>query len=391
MKKYILLILILIMVISSCTSPPQWKGSPYLYKDAVPKHMGDLDLNHIPLIHDNKINIDKTVNVKIYSGKAKEIYSNRYFFRSNTGKIPGSGKFIPSGNGILITQDGSFRLGKNIYKGKLKIYKKGSQFIYVNVVSMEDYLTSVASHEMAPSWPVEALKAQVVVARTYYLKNKKSGLYNIDSTTNAQVYKGIRKDDSRVRNAVRHTSGEVITFHGKTASVFFHSCSGGRTASSKEVWGNEVSYLKSIQSNYCENVPVNHWTFRISHEHLKRVFHRNITDIQILSRTSSNRVAFLNLKTPEKNVKISGTHFRRKMGATKVKSTLFAIRKDGSEYIIAGKGYGHGVGMCQWSARIMAQKHGLNYRQIIHLFFPGTIISKESGNIAGIATLNKNF
>lgn len=387
MNKFIPMVSLMSLFLFSCASPPSWKGSPYLYKDTAPSHIGTLDFNKIPLIHDNTVRVDDHVLVKIYSGSAKPLYASRYIFRSSTGKIPGSRKFIPSASGLLISKNGTFRFGRHTYRGKLKIVKKNNRYLYVNAVSMEDYLTSVVSHEMAPSWPKEALKAQVVVARTYYMRYKKSGLYNIDSTTNAQVYKGIRKNDNRVRSAVQSTKGELITYRGKTAEVFFHACSGGFTASSKEVWGNDVPYLKSIRHNFCKSTPSDHWKLSMSKSQLNRIFHRNIVDIQIVSRTPSNRVAYLNLKTSQGNIKISGKHFRRKAGATRIKSTLFGVRKNGSSFVFAGKGYGHGVGMCQWSARIMAQKNQYHYRQIIATFFPGTEIRKASGNGPAFALL----
>ena len=111
------------------------------------------------------------------------------------------------------------------------------------------------------------------------------------------------------------------------------------------------------------------------------VIRGDIHYIKIGERTTSNRVKTVQIRTNNGIKNISGSKFRAKVGATKVKSTLFAMKIQGNTLHISGKGYGHGVGMCQWGSKEMAQK-GTNYRRILDHFFPGTSISQVSSPLS---------
>ncbi len=383
MVRFLFYSLAIGFIFSSCVSPPSWKGSPYLYKGTEPNHLGSLDLDKLPFMSDDTVSLDNNVLVKIYQGKMLPVYAGQYVFLTDSGKIQGSGELIPQSSGTLVSKDGTYRFQNHTYRGKLKVVKTNKTNLYISMVSMEDYLTSVVSHEMTPSWPMEALKAQVVVARTYYLKNKlRNSSYQIDSTTNAQVYKGIRENDSVVRSAVRATNAEIITYEGKPASVFFSACSGGMTASSGETWGNDLPYLPNIRHPYCDEVPQNRWQITVSRNEMNKIFHGSVDGISVVSRSASNRVEKINVKTAKGDMVMTGNAFRTKMGAVRLKSTMFAVKTEKDNYLIAGQGYGHGVGMCQHSARVMAEKHNKNYREIIAHFFPGIQIHriKQSSN-----------
>lgn len=135
------------------------------------------------------------------------------------------------------------------YRGTIEAGALNNQMYVVNELPFEQYLYSVVAIEMYPSWPMEALKAQAVAARTYalYGGNNFTVAHVVDTTT-SQAYYGVNSEHENSTAAVDATKGEVLMYNGKLVETLFSSSSGGRTADSKEIWGNEVPYLKSVTS-----------------------------------------------------------------------------------------------------------------------------------------------
>ncbi len=322
------------------------------------------------------------IRVKLYEGSPLPVETRRYRFRSKNGTETGSGNFIPTASGVLSVSGKLFRFkGKN-YPGELEIAVRKGHFTYINLVSLDDYLVSVAGHEMSPNWPLESLKAQVVVARTYLfqkIKEANGRLWHVDGTTNHQVYGGLVQNEQNLREAVTTTRGQVINFSGQLAQVFFHSSCGGHTASAREVWGSDFAYLPAQHSRYCEPAPVYRWKESVSLAEIgSRLGLGKIRSLQVKDRSPSKRVKTLQASTASGIKIIRADDFRMKLGASRIKSTFFGLKQQGGNLIVSGRGYGHGVGMCQWGAKFMAEKHNLSYRQIIRHYFPGTSIGNVS-------------
>lgn len=316
------------------------------------------------------------VRVKLHEGPLLPIYAREYTFISQRNKIYGRGQFLPPTGGIFISRENEFSLKGQPYKGKLEILAQSHTYLYINHVELEDYLISVLGHEMSHSWPLEALKAQAVVARTYVLHKMRSHAekpYDVDGTTNHQVYGGIPENAFLLQSAVRLTEGEILTYEGMPAQVFFHSSCGGHTASSAEIWGSELPYLPAKKSFYCAPAPVYRWQFVMSLKELaRRLGLRDLRKIEVVERTSSQRVKNLVIYTRFRRYKLSGEEIRRKLGPTLLKSTLFVIKQRAGKLQFQGRGYGHGVGLCQWGSRFMAENHSMDYRKILEHYFPGT-------------------
>lgn len=135
------------------------------------------------------------------------------------------------------------------YRGLIEAGSLNNQMYIVNELPFEQYLYSVVAIEMYPSWPLEALKAQAVAARTYALYGGKNfNVAHVVDTTTSQAYYGVNAEDKNSNAAVDATKGEVLMYNGKLVETLFHSSAGGRTADAKEIWGNEVAYLKSVTS-----------------------------------------------------------------------------------------------------------------------------------------------
>lgn len=321
------------------------------------------------------------VRIKLHEGQALPIEARSWVFYGKEGKKDGEGIFVPYSEGTFISQNGIFSLKGKSYQGKLKVYLQKGRYLYVNYVDSENYLISVVSHEMSPTWPLEALKAQAVVARTYlYQKMEESQgkLFDVEATTNHQVYGGVLEKNGLVKEAIFSTKDQVLFYQGELAQVFFHSCCGGVTASSGEVWGKDFPYLVVQRSLYCSPAPVFRWQVVFSlPEIARRLRVQGLRKIEVAERSSSKRVKWVRLYLKSGVREIKGDEFRRFVGVTEIKSTYFALKQQGQKVFISGRGYGHGVGLCQWGSRFMAENQGMDYRRILQHYFPGTTLVKN--------------
>ena len=148
------------------------------------------------------------------------------------------------------------KLGGRPYRGKLVAHLRSSRLTIVNRVGIDDYISGVVPDEMPPSWSMEALKAQAVAARSYAIATRKTGgIFDLYPDTRSQVYGGVASEETRTNKAVNATAGEVVKYNGNVATTFFHSTSGGKTASIHDVWNSTgVPYLVSVPDKYDTHV-----------------------------------------------------------------------------------------------------------------------------------------
>ena len=253
--------------------------------------------------------------------------------------------------------------------------------MYINIVPMSHYLVSVVGHEMSNSWPVEALKAQAVVSRSYAavkMQDVSEKGYDVDTTMNHQVYRGIPSKRDRLEEAVRSTQGELLIYDSELARVFFHSSCGGRLEAAHEIWKEKIDYLKVKRSDFCRRTPHYRWTLKTPEKEMSRLIGvKRIQQIQVAARTTSGRAKEITISSQGKKIKLDPVKFRKALGPSRLKSYFFDIRLRGNEVQISGRGYGHGVGMCQWGSRLMSERHKMNYRKILRHFFPGVSRTKS--------------
>lgn len=357
------------LLLAACTPNGRAKSSFYRPKSALP-----------PSGLDTRDGI--TVRVKLYSGEAISVRAEEYTFTAGKTSQRGSGTFTFTEEGVLYPK-GSFVLGNRRYAGALEAKRVRGEWLYINHVPIDEYLTSVVSHEMSPAWHREALKAQAVVARTYLLtkmKERTDKPYDVDTTTNYQVYGGIKKNDNNARAAVVETHNEVLLYRGALAETFFHSSCGGTLASAREVWGKEITYLSVQSSPYCATAPVYKWQIKIPFSEIgRRLALRGVKNVSVAERSESKRVRTLKITTAKGVKTVRADKFRVALGALKVKSTFFGVARKGDGVILTGRGFGHGVGLCQWGTKIQAEERGMNYRRILDHYFPGTTLRTVSG------------
>lgn len=277
---------------------------------------------------------------------------------------------------LLDRSDGKLLVSDKPYTGRIEVWKGQKGLYLINEIPLEEYIKSVVKAETGKDWELEALKVQAVISRTYAVSKKAqngSMKYDITSSTLHQVYSGDIQDDL-VSKAVKDTEGEVLTYQGKPIEALYHSTCGGHTEDVSEVFGKTLPYLKPVEVK-CELSPLSIWARRIPiWEAEKSLGLTGIKNVSIKSYTNTGRVKELEIDDSEGKTVIKATDMRRLLGWRRLPSTAFKLEMEGGELVIEGAGYGHGVGLCQWSALEMA-RDGKTYREILSFFYPGTKIS----------------
>jgi stage II sporulation protein D len=261
------------------------------------------------------------------------------------------------------------------YTGDIDVWKGDNGLYMVNELPLEEYIKDVVAAEVSHDWDMEALKTQAVISRSYAVYQRMTNgnsLYHIASSVLHQVYKG-SNSDARIAYAVEETRGEILTYDGKPIEAFYHSTCGGKTENPEEVFGKSYPYLKATESG-CEISPYRTWERKIPLSEIEKALNiPGIKGISIKSYTSTKRIKQLSIKTNAGITLVNATDFRKSLGWSRLPSTNFTLKNNGNTILFEGKGYGHGVGLCQWSALEMARK-GKSYREILYFFYPGTVI-----------------
>ena len=269
------------------------------------------------------------------------------------------------------------------YFGGVRVNKVKGSLTVISIAPTEEYLRGVVGEEMSPSYPLEALKAQAVAARSFALKNRKrheKDGYDLCATTHCQVYAGFENFDI-VNKAVDETRGEVLVFKEKIADSNFHADSGGMTEAVADVWGSHISYLVPVKEMLELTAP---WTKKFSVKDFSSRFGDGFGDLKSIKlstltvgksasdRTDSGRVKSAQLVGTKKTLTVTGADLRRKFS---LPSTLFDMKIDGGEVVFTGFGSGHGVGMSQQGAKSYAEK-GWSFDKILMHYYSGTKLKK---------------
>lgn len=285
---------------------------------------------------------------------------------------------------LTISAPARVRINGKSYRGIIDFYPADKGLLVINELPIEDYLVGLINCEISSLWPVEAVKSQAVIARSYavYQKDARRGaLYHLESSVMDQVYDGIDIEDSRAARAVEETSGEVLTYAGAVIQAFYHSSCGGHTEAAKNVWGADLPYLRGVDCKYCLTAPSTRWETTLSLQKvetlLKAAGYRisDANSIRVGENNGSGRLQDITIKTAKGDLLISGVNFRKSIGYTVIKSTNFTVKMRGDDVVFSGLGNGHGVGLCQWGSKQRAGD-GFNYREILSYYYPGAGIEK---------------
>jgi stage II sporulation protein D len=289
------------------------------------------------------------------------------------------------------------------YRGSVIIAADGPAFSVLNYVAVDDYLRGVVPLEVGKGSEevIEAVKAQAVAARTYTyrkMQENSGNSFDLSATVSDQVYGGVAAESEVCNRAIHSTQGEVMVFHDSLIYAYYHSTCGGRTANIEDVWNKSgMPYLRSVEDGdgpYCsqsasftweEQWPVPQFSF-IVNKYSREAFPQNpcrgeIRDISIRSKFQCGRTRELCISTSEGLFVYGGDKLRFALrrntsGFPILKSSLLTDAKvSGGTVVIRGRGYGHGVGMCQTGALGRARR-GQGYKDIVKAYYAGIEIKK---------------
>ncbi len=309
---------------------------------------------------------------------------SKFVFSMIDGKIKISDVGVFTGP-ILIEQQQRntfFRFNNRKYTGNLLLVLRNEYLWYINILDVEKYLEGVLPNEISPKWNLEVIKAQAIAARSfayYIMKNNKNNLYDLTDSTFSQVYRGFGNESNVFNKAVKDTRNLVMVYRNEIVEAFFHSACGGHTESAEKVWGKKLPYLRGVTCNYCKNSPYYRWTAKFKKTEiltlLKKAgyFFSDIRAIVPARRSVSGRWIEVKIIGRKNRKIIQGNKFRIILGIRKLKSTKFRVRRYKDYFEFIGNGWGHGVGMCQWGAKTMAEK-GYKYYQILRYYYRGVRI-----------------
>ena len=228
---------------------------------------------------------------------------------------------------------GSFlTVGDKGYRGDLRIAKAGAKLQLVNIVGLEAYLLGVVPGEMPREWPLEALKAQAVAARTYAVAHLvKAKGFDLHSDWRSQVYYGVASEGSGPTRAVNETKGEIVTYEGAPAQTLYFSSSGGRTISSLDVFGNDIPYLQAVDDRWDSVSPNFQWPSQLfTGPQLAKRFGLggSVTDVSYVPG-EPGRPAVIRLATATGSTDLRLSDVRARLGLKSTGFRLGMLRLDG--------------------------------------------------------------
>jgi stage II sporulation protein D len=307
-----------------------------------------------------------------------------------------------------VDSGGVVRVNGRDYRGALEIRRGVNGVMVINRLDLESYITGVVGAEMGRRAPgdEEALKAQAVVSRTYALRNKGRHAdqgFDLLADVSDQAYAGVANENPMATAAVAATHGEILTYDGAPIDAFYFSTCSGRTEEGSAAFsGASRPYLRSIDDHdpagvaWCASSPRYRWSETWTRAELSAILKRTLpannlpgsaatdfTELRVLARTPSGRIATLELAGRTTRTAVRGQTIRRVLSPTSggiLRSNDFTVRLSRvggkiERIDIDGRGNGHGVGMCQWGA-VGRSRAGEIYPTILSSYFPGTQLQR---------------
>lgn len=289
------------------------------------------------------------------------------------------------------------------FRGHARIVpnEEGTAFSLINHVPLESYLCGVISAEMQSYWEPEALKAQAIASRTYclYIKNRfgRGRHWDMKRSQAHQVYKGLSAETVTTSQAVFQTAGVVLVCtdaNGKQTMfpAYYSSACGGHTENSRYVFGDEVPALQGVDCPHCRKTTRSeffYWsgpvysrseiTRRLTKRYPSLLRLESVERIEAARQSGDGRITSVRLTGKNgKSAFLRGEDFRLAIDPSgrKLKSAIFTIRQgpQGFEFV-EGRGFGHGVGLCQSGAQALARS-GKQYPEILQYYYPGSLLVK---------------
>lgn len=279
---------------------------------------------------------------------------------------------------------GETAYGSERYLGGFECRKTGDGLMTVlNCVDLENYVKGVVPYEMGSDWPMEALKAQAVCARTYIVYNQheyEEFGFDLADNTESQVYRGTAWANARTDAAVDATCGQVLRYRGEVCQSYYFAADGGSTEDGSLVFGSDHPYLcgKPDPFESAIEYPFQSWTRRYTPEGLADRLTRSgfpidpVVSVTPEYSSQGNVIALDFLSTSGQSLRLTGKECYQGL---RLPSIRFTVTKTAAGItIFQGSGLGHNCGMSQWGARAMDEIYGFNYRQILAFYFTGAYV-----------------
>lgn len=296
----------------------------------------------------------------------------------------------------LLVQAGSLIMNGKPVAEKIILAARGSMMDVVAMVPLESYLLGVVASEVPANWPVETLKAQAIVARTYALatmRERWNKIYHVESTVLDQVYRhiGVAESNSKlvksVVEAVGSTRGQYLVDASlRPIKAYFHADCGGVTASAKDVWG--VASTEVVTDQGCELATKSQWQYYSSKkeisERLKKQLKmkasasiEKIETVQSEALKNKARVSLVKFVFSDGEVAtVTSDKLRALLGYNLMKSAIFQIQATANGFTFVGRGHGHGVGLCQWGSKKLGSE-GKKHQAILAHYYPKAKIIEQ--------------
>ncbi|NQT21990.1 MAG: SpoIID/LytB domain-containing protein, partial [Candidatus Omnitrophica bacterium] len=327
----------------------------------------------------------ETLHTKQIIEKSKRSLGTSKVVPTNSGLEIGDKTFSVYGIRIIPTVGANIYIDKRRFRGVIDIIRtKKTKLLVINHIDVEDYLYGVLYYETPHYWPMEALMVQAIAARTFALYRKeemKKADYDLTSDVYSQVYGGQRGERWRTKWAVNLTKEKVLTYNRKIFPTYFHSICGGHTEDASNLWTTDLTPLKGRKCPYCKRTRRFSWKAMFSYKQMEQRLNaygikcKGVSYILEGKRNKSGRLTTIRIKDSNGVIDIPANKFRLALGPAMIRSTNFTIKITPKGVLFVGKGWGHGVGMCQWGAFGMAQR-GYDHDQILYFYYPGTKIEK---------------
>lgn len=299
----------------------------------------------------------------------------------------------------LESSTGLLSFGSEKFQGIFKVITspKGDSCDIVNDVPMETYIAGLLTKEMNSKWPIEALKAQAVAARTYAIHKMKTqqvtkelgneAFYDLESSEKHQVAGTYFDVTNSTLLASKSTEGEILeTESGEIDPIFFHAKCGGKTLRPDQVWKNKLTGYQSVNCPFCHDLGPKTWTNSISIDRMKS-FIKWASDKKYINLDSESPFTSmilvpdnqdkysLNLYINDRPFIIEKALLRNYFGRVLFPSNTFSLKKVLNGFEVVGDGLGHGVGLCQTGAFALAER-GWSYKKILSHYFPHHVLKK---------------
>lgn len=363
---------------------------------AIPQASGAVEKENNPIIRvlvlDNRDSISLAAKgtYRVYSVPSEKLLTGGYILHtkvraSEQGIIFGSRELKFSKIRVTVPEESLIYLDGRSFRGTVDIIKKDNMKLSViNRITLEEYLYGVLYNEVSHRWPIEAIKAQGITARTFALyqaRQNKLQDYDLTNDIYSQVYSGATSEKWSTTRAVKLTLGQVLTYKGDIFPTYYHATCGDKTEDAANLWNIDIEPLKGSECGFCKESPHYKWMKNIPLSEMEKKLGDNgykvgkIKSVTIMARNKSGRVDKLEIKDDsDVSCILTGKDFRRMMGPNDVRSTNFEPSINNDKLNLCGIGWGHGVGMCQWGAKGYAE-HGKNVEEILKIYYPGAEVT----------------